>query len=166
MTMSSIGLPTLNGFIGEFLILQGVFVANKMWAAFAASGVVLGAAYMLYLYQRTMFGKIENPKNEQLLDLSQREFATFAPLIVLAVWIGLYPAPFLRRLETSVQHVVARVSPQYAAEYAECNPRPTPAAIAASTNPAAQVPVRDPVRVRTAIRCRRAGTGAGRRRGT
>src|SRR5215813_14143943 len=114
MTMSSIGLPTLNGFIGEFLILQGVFVTSKMWAAFAASGVVLGAAYMLYLYQRTMFGKVENPKNEGLLDLNQREFATFAPLLVLAVWMGLYPSPFLRRLETSVQHVVARVNPQYA----------------------------------------------------
>ena len=81
MTMSSIGLPTLNGFIGELLILQGVFVANKIWAAFAASGVVLGATYMLYLYQRTMFGKVENPKNEHLLDLSHREFATFAPLL-------------------------------------------------------------------------------------
>jgi NADH-quinone oxidoreductase subunit M len=113
MTMSSIGLPALNGFIGEFLILQGVFVASKVWAAFAASGVVLGAAYMLYLYQRTMFGKIENPKNEKLLDLSGREFATFAPLLILAVWMGLYPAPFLRRLDTSVQRVIARVSPQY-----------------------------------------------------
>jgi NADH-quinone oxidoreductase subunit M len=92
MTMSSIGLPALNGFIGEVLILQGVFVASKVWAAFAASGVVLGAAYMLYLYQRTMFGKIENPKNESLLDLSQREFATFAPLLILAFWIGIYPA--------------------------------------------------------------------------
>ena len=109
MTMSSIGLPTLNGFIGEFLILQGVFVASKMWAAFAASGVVLGAAYMLYLYQRTMFGKVENPKNERLLDLSHREFATFAPLLVLAVWMGLYPAPFLRRLETlGAAHRAAR----------------------------------------------------------
>jgi NADH-quinone oxidoreductase subunit M len=136
MTMSSIGLPTLNGFIGEFLILQGVFVASKTWAAFAASGVVLGAAYMLYLYQRTMFGKVENPKNERLLDLSNREFATFAPLIVLAVWIGIYPTPFLRRLETSVQHIILRVSPQYAAKYAECNT--TPAALAASTNPAAR----------------------------
>ena len=114
MTMSSIGLPALNGFIGEFLILQGVFVANKMWAAFAASGVVLGAAYMLYLYQRTMFGKIENPKNEHLLDLNHREFATFAPLLVLAVWMGLYPAPFLRRLESSVNHIVTRVNSQYA----------------------------------------------------
>src|SRR5204863_249563 len=83
MTMSSIGLPALNGFIGEFLILQGVFVASKMWAAFAASGVVLGAAYMLYLYQRTMFGKVENPKNERLMDLSHREFATFVPLLML-----------------------------------------------------------------------------------
>jgi NADH-quinone oxidoreductase subunit M len=115
MTMSSIGLPTLNGFIGEFLILQGVFVYSKVWAAFAASGVVLGAAYMLYLYQRTMFGKIENPKNEGLFDLSHREFATFAPLLVLAVWMGLYPSPFLRRIETSVNHIVVRVNPQYAA---------------------------------------------------
>jgi NADH-quinone oxidoreductase subunit M len=138
MTMSSIGLPTLNGFIGEFLILQGVFVANKVWAAFAASGVVLGAAYMLFLYQRTMFGKVENPKNERLLDISQREFATFAPLLILAVWMGIYPAPFLRRLETSVQHIIMRVSPQYAAKYAECNPAPTPAAVAASNNPAAK----------------------------
>src|SRR5437588_1601342 len=118
MTMSSIGLPTLNGFIGEFLILQGVFVASKVWAAFAASGVVLGAAYMLYLYQRTMFGKVENPKNERLPDLSLRELATFAPLIALAVWIGLYPSPFLRRLETSVQHIMTRLTPQYAANYA------------------------------------------------
>jgi NADH-quinone oxidoreductase subunit M len=114
MTMSSIGLPTLNGFIGEFLILQGAFTYSKWWAAVAASGVVLGAAYMLYLYQRTMFGKIENPKNEGLLDLSHREFATFAPLLVLAVWIGLYPSPFLRRIESSVNHIMVRVNSQYA----------------------------------------------------
>src|SRR5947209_2079906 len=121
MTMSSIGLPTLNGFIGEFLILQGAFTYSKMWAAFAASGVVLGAAYMLYLYQRTMFGRIDNPKTERLLVLNQREFQTFAPLIVLAVWIGLYPSPFLRRLDTSVQHVVARVNPQYNDRAASAN---------------------------------------------
>ena len=139
MTMSSIGLPMLNGFIGELLILQGVFVANKTWAAFAGSGVVLGAAYMLYLYQRTMFGTIENPKNERLLDLSHREFATFAPLLVLAVWMGIYPAPFLRRLETSVEQIILRVSPQYTAKYAECNTAPpTAEAIAASSNPAAK----------------------------
>ena len=135
MTMSSIGLPTLNGFIGEFLILQGVFVANKVWAAFAASGVVLGAAYMLYLYQRTMFGKIENPKNERLADLSNREFATFAPLILLAVWIGLYPKPFLERLDKSVEHIVNRVSSTYTAKYAECDTTVTPEKVAASDNP-------------------------------
>src|ERR1700704_1993932 len=128
MTMSSIGLPTLNGFIGEFLILQGVFVANKVWAAFAASGVVFGAAYMLYLYQRTMFGTIENPKNEGLRDLNHREFATFAPLIALAVWMGLYPAPFLRRLETSVNHIVMRVNPQYASVCGGGAPTAAPAA--------------------------------------
>jgi len=140
MTMSSIGLPTLNGFIGEFLILQGVFVVSKVWAAFAASGVVLGAAYMLYLYQRTMFGKIENPKNERLLDMGQREFATFAPLLILAVWMGIYPAPFLRRLEKSVQHIVERVSPQYAQAYlANCDPTPKPVTAAVvAQNPAAQ----------------------------
>jgi len=120
MTMSSIGLPALNGFIGEVLILQGVFVANKIWALFAASGVVLGAAYMLYLYQRTMFGKVENPKNERLLDLNNREFATFAPLLVLAVWIGLYPKPFLDRIETTVQRISTRVNPQYAQAYVQC----------------------------------------------
>ena len=105
MMLSSIGLPALNGFIGEFLILQGVFVASKLWAAIAASGIVLGAAYMLWLYQRTMFGKVENPKNEKLPDLNLREFATFVPLIILAVWIGIYPTPFLR----SPRHVGRRV---------------------------------------------------------
>jgi NADH-quinone oxidoreductase subunit M len=137
MTMSSIGLPTLNGFIGEFLILQGVFVASKVWAAFAASGIVLGAAYMLYLYQRTMFGKVDNPKNEKLLDLSGREFATFAPLIVLAVWMGLYPKPFLDRLNTSVARVIARVSPQYSQALAECGQPPAATLAGGSTTPAA-----------------------------
>jgi NADH-quinone oxidoreductase subunit M len=144
MTLSSIGLPALNGFIGELLILLGVFAASKVWAAFAGSGVVLGAAYMLYLYQRTMFGKVENPKNEHLLDLSHREFVTFAPLLILAVWMGLYPAPFLRRLDQSVQHVIARVSPEYrqtaAADCGSGAPG-TPAAAAAlvaSNNPAAK----------------------------
>ena len=80
MTMSSIGLPALNGFIGELLILLGVYVVSKWWAAVAAAGIVLGAAYMLWLYQRTMFGKITNPANASLSDLSLRELATFAPL--------------------------------------------------------------------------------------
>ena len=118
MTMSSIGLPTLNGFIGEILILQGVFVVQKTWAFFAASGIVLGAAYMLWLYQRTMFGAVDNPKNENLPDLSMREFVTFVPLLVLAVWIGLYPKPFLDRLETSVDKVMMRVNSDYTPRFA------------------------------------------------
>ena len=143
MTMSSIGLPTLNGFIGELLILQGVFAVSLTWAAVAASGIVLGAAYMLWLYQRTMFGKVENPKNEALADVGIREFALFAPLIVLAVWIGLYPKPFLDRLNTSVTRVVARVSPQYAQQRnaADCTTPPpsstsTPEAVVAAAQPA------------------------------
>jgi NADH-quinone oxidoreductase subunit M len=118
LTMSSIGLPTLNGFIGEVLILQGIFVVNKVWAGFAATGIVLGAAYMLWLYQRTMWGTVNNPKNEKLLDLNLREWATFTPLLILAVWIGLYPKPFLDRLETSVDHVMMRVSSVYPARNA------------------------------------------------
>ena len=136
MTMSSIGLPALNGFIGEILILQGVFVVSKIWAAVAASGIVLGAAYMLWLYQRTMFGKVENPKNEKLPDLNVREFATFAPLLVLAVWIGIYPKPFLDFLDGPVTRVVARVNPAYQprAAHAATPPASTPAT--ASANPA------------------------------
>src|SRR3954462_14085134 len=94
MTMSSIGLPLLNGFIGEFTIMMGALQVNLWWAVFGGAGIVLGAAYMLWLYQRTMFGKNENPANQNLLDLNARELATLIPLIVMAFWIGLYPAPF------------------------------------------------------------------------
>jgi len=115
MTMSSIGLPTLNGFIGEFMILQGVFgqAGLRLWAIIGASGIVLGAAYMLWLYQRTMLGKIENDANRNLRDLNLRELATFVPLIVLAFWIGLYPQPFLRYLDEPVKQIVERVRPGF-----------------------------------------------------
>ncbi len=132
MMLSSIGMPALNGFIGEVLILQGVFVVpgwGKIWAAVAATGIILGAAYMLWLYQRTMFGQVENPKNEGLRDLNLREVATFVPLILLALWIGLYPTPFLNRLDTAVDRVVARVSPQYLERHAgaDCGEAAAPA---------------------------------------
>jgi NADH-quinone oxidoreductase subunit M len=92
---------------------------------------------MLWLYQRTMFGKVDHRANASLRDLSLREVATFAPLIALAVWIGLYPSPFLRRLESSVNHVVMRVQPQkygpaLAKSPADCT---TPAPAAATTAP-------------------------------
>jgi len=113
MTMSSIGLPLLNGFIGEFAIMMGALQENLWWAVAGGAGIVLGAAYMLWLYQRTMFGKIENPANEKLLDLNWRELATIIPLIIMAFWIGLYPAPFFRALEKPVNKIVAKVRPDF-----------------------------------------------------
>jgi NADH-quinone oxidoreductase subunit M len=113
MTMSSIGLPLLNGFIGEFAIVMGALKENLWWAVFAGSGIVLGAAYMLWLYQRTMLGKVENPANESLLDLNARELATIIPLIIMAFWIGLYPAPFFAVLDKPVNKIVAKIRPDY-----------------------------------------------------
>ncbi len=113
MTMSSIGLPMLNGFIGEFLILRGVFEENRLWAAFAATGIVLGAGYMLWLYQRTMYGEVKED-NRHLPDLYPREWAYFLPLVILAFWIGIYPKPFLSYFEKPVAVVVEQVRPGYA----------------------------------------------------
>jgi NADH-quinone oxidoreductase subunit M len=113
MTMSSIGLPLLNGFIGEFTIMVGALQENLWWAVAGGSGIILGAAYMLWLYQRTMFGRIENPANEKLLDMNLRELATLVPLIIVAFWIGLYPAPFFGVLEKPVNKIVLKVRPDY-----------------------------------------------------
>src|SRR5271165_3214984 len=113
MFMSSMGLPLLNGFVGEFTILQGTFMENKVWAAWAVPGVILAAAYLLWLYQRVFFGSVQNPKNEGLSDLSGRELATFIPLVIIAFWIGLYPKPFFQILSTPVNNLVATVRPDY-----------------------------------------------------
>ncbi|MGH9668895.1 MAG: complex I subunit 4 family protein [Terriglobales bacterium] len=120
MFMSSLGLPLLNGFIGEFTILQGTFMEKNIaghsgafWAAWAVGGVVLGAAYLLWLYQRVFFGPITNPKNEKLADLTPRELATFVPLIILAFVIGIYPKPFFQILEQPVNQIVKTVQPNY-----------------------------------------------------
>ena len=115
MTLSSIGMPGLNGFIGEFFILQGTFAAPGLWvfAAVAVIGIVLGAAYMLWLYQRVMFGKLENPLNQGLPDLNLRELLTFAPLVVLAFWIGIYPTFFTKYLDQPVNAIVERVRTDY-----------------------------------------------------
>jgi len=109
MFLSSMGLPLLNGFVGEFTILQGAFMESKAWAAWAVPGVVLGAAYLLWLYQRVFFGTVTNPKNEKLHDLTPREVLTFVPLIVFAFWIGLYPKPFFQILEQPVNQLVQTV---------------------------------------------------------
>jgi NADH-quinone oxidoreductase subunit M len=118
MFLSSMGLPLLNGFVGEFTILQGAFMERWQWAAWAVPGVVLGAAYLLWLYQRVFFGTVTNPKNEKLHDLTPREILTFAPLIVMALWIGLYPKPFFEILEQPVNNLVLTVRPNNADGYA------------------------------------------------
>ncbi|MBI5084467.1 MAG: NADH-quinone oxidoreductase subunit M [Acidobacteria bacterium] len=107
--LSSAGLPLLNGFVGEFTILQGAFDANKTWAAFSVLGVIFGAAYLLWLYQRTMLGEVTNEKNKGLPDLNWREWTVFVPLILWAVSIGVYPKPYFDILEKPVAQIVRRV---------------------------------------------------------
>ena len=100
-TLSSLGLPLLNGFIGEFTILSGIYQVSLRFAAWAVIGIVLGAAYLLWLYQRVMFGPVTNPANEHLPDLNAREYATLIPLVLLAFWIGIYPKPLFTVLEAA-----------------------------------------------------------------
>jgi NADH-quinone oxidoreductase subunit M len=109
---SSAGLPLLNGFIGEFTILSGAFVANRTWAAVAVFGIVLGAAYLLWLFQRTMLGPIRYDVNRTLTDLTFRERLVTLPLVVLAFAIGLYPAPLFHVLKPAVNALLGQVHQQ------------------------------------------------------
>jgi NADH-quinone oxidoreductase subunit M len=109
VALSSLGLPGLNGFVGEFLALLGAFQRMPVYAVLGATGVVLAAVYLLWMYQRVMFGPITHADNKRLTDLTPREIAILAPVVLLIVWIGLYPRPFLTRLEMSTKAVVERV---------------------------------------------------------
>jgi NADH-quinone oxidoreductase subunit M len=109
--LASMGLPLLNGFIGEFMILQAAFAANRTWAYWAVSGVVIGAAYLLWLYQRVFWGKVTNEENQHLKDLNTRELATLVPLVLLCFWIGIYPKPFLAFLHGPAQSLAATIQP-------------------------------------------------------
>ena len=154
MFLSSMGLPLLNGFVGEFTILQGTFMENWKWGAWAVPGVVLAAAYLLWLYQRVFFGQVTNPKNEKLHDLTPREVLTFVPLIMMAFWIGLYPKPFFQILEQPVNRLVQTVRPDY--------PLP-PGAINATNEPAAlTVPVAVAANRPTAVQGRPAASVKGK----
>ena len=113
MFLSSMGLPLLNGFVGEFTILQGTFMENWRWGAWAVPGVVLAAAYLLWLYQRVFFGTVTDPKNEKLHDLTPREVASFVPLLIMAFWIGLYPKPFFQILEQPASLTITLARPDY-----------------------------------------------------
>jgi NADH-quinone oxidoreductase subunit M len=119
--LSSMGMPPLNGFIGEMTVLQGVFQMSFWWALAGAIGIALGAAYLLWLYQRTVLGDVME-QNEKLPDLSWREIAVFAPLLIWAFWIGLNPSPYFRLIDRSVAQVVERVRPGYYQERGLINP--------------------------------------------
>ncbi len=103
VTLSSIGLPGTNGFVGEFLILLGAFQSNIVYGVLAASGVVLGAAYMLWMFQRVMFGKITRPENEKLKDLNAREITILVPMVIMIFLMGIYPKLFFSKMDVSVE---------------------------------------------------------------
>jgi len=107
--LSSIGLPGLNGFVGEFLVLVGTFAEHRLWAILAAVGVILAAVYMLWAYQRTMHGPLEIEENKRMTDLSAREVLVLAPVVAAIVLIGVWPRPLLDRMEPSLERVITRV---------------------------------------------------------
>jgi len=115
--LSSMGLPALNGFIGEFMILLGAANSNAYgtiaFAVLAAIGIVLGAAYLLWLYQRVFWGPLDNPENAKVTDVNRRELGMMVALIALMIWLGIYPKPFLDVLEKPVDYVVQKVEPKY-----------------------------------------------------
>jgi NADH-quinone oxidoreductase subunit M len=112
VTLSSIGLPGTNGFVGEFLILSGTFLSRlhqaPVYAVVASLGVILGAVYMLFLVEKVFYGKIENPENRHLKDISVREGFVLAPMIVFIVVMGLMPGPFLAPAKPAVDRLVQR----------------------------------------------------------
>jgi NADH-quinone oxidoreductase subunit M len=107
--LSSLGLPGLNGFVGEFLVLLGAFTINKWLAAVATSGIIFAAVYLLWMYQRVVFGEIRHEANRRLVDLTPREWAVLVPLLVFIVWIGVYPKTFTSKTEATVQALIAEV---------------------------------------------------------
>jgi NADH-quinone oxidoreductase subunit M len=126
ITLASIGLPGLSGFVGEFLVLSGTFGAHATWAGLprffahpralavvSTSGVILAAVYMLYLFQKVMFGPLTNARNKDLRDLSLREVAVFAPIVVAAFWLGVYPSTFLKTIDPAVQRTIAAFKAKY-----------------------------------------------------
>jgi NADH-quinone oxidoreductase subunit M len=109
VALSSLGLPGLNGFVGEFLVLLGAFQTLPVYAIVGATGVILSAVYLLWMYQRAMFGEVTHKENQRLRDLAPREVAVLAPIVLAIVWIGVYPQPLLKRMEASTKSVVERV---------------------------------------------------------
>ncbi len=109
VTLSSIGLPGLNGFVGEVLALVGTFLRNRTYATIAATGMILGAVYMLWMYQRVFLGKVTDPANAAMGDINIRDSAVLVPIVIMMLWMGVYSAPFLRRMDASLELVRKRV---------------------------------------------------------
>ncbi len=107
--LASVGLPGTSGFVGEFLVLMGTFQANVWVAALATTGIILGATYMLYLYRRVIFGELTKDDLKDMLDLNRREITIFVPLIILVIWMGVYPKPFLDVMDASVQQLLVNL---------------------------------------------------------
>jgi len=137
VTLSSIGLPGTNGFVGEFLVLLGAFKASFAWAAVAATGVILSACYMLWMYQRIAFGPVTHEANNSLTDLSLRERLVFAPLLLLIFWMGVAPQPFLDRMQPTLDRTIemTQTRARQLSEWAATEAGTT--APAATTTPAA-----------------------------
>lgn len=138
MAMTAIGLPLLAVFISEFLAMRGAFEANPWWAGWAGLGIILNAGYMLWLYQRMFFGEVTNEKNKLLPDLNIREWAYMLPLVIMSLWIGMYPAPFIRYIEQPVNSIVKQIKPGY----------PIPGQAATTLTTAPPVTISAPVQVR------------------
>jgi NADH-quinone oxidoreductase subunit M len=109
VTLSSIALPGTNGFVGEFLILLGSFQANKVLTVIAGTGVIFGAVYMLWMFQRVMFGPVRNPENKELRDLSLREVLVMAPIVAAIFVMGIFPNIFLSKLDVSIKAFLNQV---------------------------------------------------------
>jgi NADH-quinone oxidoreductase subunit M len=109
VALSSLGLPGLNGFVGEFLILVGTFQRNVWLAAVATSGIIFAAVYLLWMYQRVIFGEITHEANRALRDLTPREWAVLVPVVALIVWIGVYPVSFTGKTEATIEALIALV---------------------------------------------------------
>jgi len=109
VALSSLGLPGLNGFVGEFLVLVGAFQVDAGLAAIATTGIIFAAVYLLWMYQRVAFGEVTREENRRLTDLTPREWALMAPVVVLIVWIGVYPVSFTRPTEATVEALILQV---------------------------------------------------------
>ena len=115
-TLSSVGLPGTGGFVGEFLILNGVFQAKPIAAICASLGVLLGAVYMLTLCRKILFGPLDNPENKELKDLNAREFGYLVPLAILAIVMGVFPNAFINKTRPSIEHL-AKNYKNYSLDY-------------------------------------------------